>query len=259
MQRSFDNAQPMIDIPSAPVPQIRSTGQAIDGRSLLALIGIMAFFGLVVAWSWGQQRGMAAGAVLVLWAGGMVLFIALLIFVQSETLLQALALFFWSFVEVYRVRAIRKTQEHRHRTDREIAEIHERLRLVAQADLYAQVEEHSQPQSHSNLLANFVPPDPAPFRDELRERLLVYLVGLYEGGMADDGRIEGAVPWSKRGSMDREKVLEMFRQAGILAGSWVVRQEDNKHWYVNRARFSTPGLIVRVLQQALTPGGQHGR
>lgn len=253
-------------IPPAMTADVSHAGKALDTDDLFILIAAMSIAWLVAVWSYAQRESWGFGLVLLVWSVGMVTFILLLVFIQSRTWLQTLAAWLHSWNEHYRIRVQGQVMryyydsEERREQIREdarvkIAEITERLRLAAQADMIAQVEEHSQPQGELNMVANYVTPE--PFRDELRERLLVYLLGLYDEGMADDGQIMVRVPWSKRGDMDTAKVLEMFRQAEGLTGAWVVRQEQTggKAWYVNRQRFSTPGLLVRAFGSVYTPGG----
>lgn len=250
-------------IPPAMTADVAPAGKALDTDDLFILIAAMAIAWLVAVWSYAQRQSWGFGFVLLLWSVGMVGFIFLLVFIQSRTWLQTLAAWLHSWNEHYRIRVQGQVMRYYYDTEKEreqiredarvkIAEINERLRLQANADLLQQVEQHSQPQSAMNQLANFVPPAEAePFRDELRERLATYLCSLYPDGLDEDGRIIREVAWSKRGELkrERERVLSMFSQAPV----WIVRQGDDNHWYVNIERYPTPGQIVRAINGLLTP------
>lgn len=251
-------------IPPAMTADVAPVGKALDTDDLFILIAAMSIAWLIAVWAYAQRQDWGFGLVMLIWSVGMVAFILLLVFIQSRTWLQTLAAWLHTWNERLRIRAQERvmkyyydSEEERERIREEakvkIAEIQERLRLAAQVQMVAQVEEHSQPQSTMNQVANYVAPgEPEPFRDELRERLLVYLLSLYDGGLADDGRITGRVLWSARGELterERERVAEMFRQAPV----WIVRQADNKYWYFNTERYATPGQLVRAFDGVLTP------
>lgn len=256
-------------IPPAMTADVAPAGKALDTDDLFILIAAMSVAWLIAVWSYAQRQSWGFGLVLLVWSVGMVTFILLLVFIQSRTWLQTLAAWLHSWNEHYRIRVQAQVMRYYYDTEREreqiredarvkIAEIQERLRLSAQAEMVAQVEAHSQPQITMNQVANYVAPgEPEPFRDELRERLLAYLLSLYEGGLGDDGRITGRVLWSARGDLterERERVIEMFRQVRHTSpNGWIVRQAENKYWYLNTQRYATPGQLVRAFDSVLTP------
>lgn len=138
--------------------------------------------------------------------------------------------------------------------DSEVQRYHVQQQAAARLAIAAQVEQHSAPQSHSNQLANYV--EPEPFEDELRDKILSFLIGCYPNQLAKGGRIVGRVPWGARGDWapsDKARTLRMFRDAKAVAGCWVVRQSDNLHWYVNVERFPSAGLLVKLFNAVHTP------
>jgi hypothetical protein len=264
--------QQVITIPEggihpATTADVGAQGKALDTDDLVIFLIVFGFVWTiaVVAYSWNQ--GLALGLSVIVWTVGGIILCTLLLFIQSRTWVQTWNSWLHWMNERKRIGAQErvltiyyKSEVKRERIRVEgqvlIAEINERLRLAAQAELVRQVEEHSQPQSTMNQVANYVAPleEVEPFFDELRDRLLRYLVGLYESGLADDGRITGAVPWGKRGDMPDDRVKDMFEQAKTWAGTWVVRYDTGrKGWYLNVDKLGTPGQVARAFTNVRTP------
>lgn len=128
------------------------------------------------------------------------------------------------------------------------------VRDKAHVSAAVQVLEHSVPQSHSNQVASYAPPE--SFVDEFRDRVLLALVSVYDGDrMADDGRIIVRAPWSKRGGfskLDADRAVRMFEEARRVNGVWVAELRNNA-WYVNRKIYDTPGKLVRAFANVNTP------
>jgi hypothetical protein len=251
----------------ATTAEVGSQGKALDTDDLIIFLVVFGVVWTVAVGAYSTNKGWPLGVAVVVWTVGGLLLGTLLLFIQSRTWVQTWnSTLHWSN-ERLRVKAQERVltyyyecevEREKIRADAQvqIAEINERLRIAAQAERVRQVEEHSITQSTMNQLANYVPPSQElePFRDELRDELLRYLVGLYETGMEKDGRIKIAVPWSARGKMNTDKVLDLFSQAKAWSGYWVVKQAENKHWYVNVERFTTPGQLVRAFDKAHTMG-----
>lgn len=243
---------------------VSTPSKALDTDDLVILIGTMAVAWLIAVGSYAYYERIVFAIAVLIWSVGMVIFIFLLVFVQSRTWLQMLNIRAHRSNESKRISAQERVMKYYYDTEKEkeqireeakvkISEIYERLRLSAQTNMQRQVEEHSVQQSSLNRLDNYVAPDEVPYRDSLRERLLMYLLSLYDEGMDDGGRITVAVPWSARGNMNKDKIVEMFRQAEHFAGFWVVKQMENKHWYVNRDKLTTPDLLEQAFKNVYTP------
>lgn len=251
----------------ATTADVGAQGKALDTDDLVIFLITFGAVWTVAVIAYSLNRGWALGLSVIVWtAGGLVLGV-LLLFIQSRTWVQTWNGTLHSSNERLRIRAQERVLTYMAECDVEkerireearvqIAEITERMRIEAQGEIVRQVEEHSQPQSTMNQLANYVAPaEDAPYYDELRDRLLRYLVGLYDEGIGDDGRIVGRVLWSARGDLnerDQKRVLEMFSDAGRILGSPVVYQAENKHWYINVNKLATPGLLVRVFDRIHT-------
>jgi hypothetical protein len=266
--------QQVITIPEggihpATTADVGAQGKALDTDDLVIFLIVFGFVWTiaVVAYSWNQ--GLALGLSVIVWTVGGIILCTLLLFIQSRTWVQTWNSWLHWMNERKRIGAQErvltiyyKSEVKRERIRVEgqvlIAEINERLRLAAQAELVRQVEEHSQPQSTMNQVANYVAPleEIEPFFDELRDRLVRYLVERYQGQdkMQDDGRILGEIPWGKRGKMPADRVRDMLKQAETWCGVWVVRYDTGrKGWYVNIDKFETPTQMVAAFDRVRTP------
>lgn len=156
--------------------------------------------------------------------------------------------------ERIKLEQVRAEAAHRQR----VAELEHAARVAAQRQLTEQVNRHSEPQSHSNQLANYQDPDPPV--DVLRAELIAFLAGLYDPGkpgrLTSSGRImDVTVPWSARGSLDAEdkrRAVSMLTEAETAVGVWLVQQR-NRAWYLNTKRFPTAGRLVQAFDAVKTP------
>lgn len=94
-----------------------------------------------------------------------------------------------------------------------------------------------EPQSHSNMLASYVPePENVLAEHEaFRQKLLAYLAD--PSNRDDNGRFHGTVPWSARGSFTKpesERAKRLFEHAEHYAGHWLVRYDGElRAWRLN--------------------------
>ncbi|MFN8493861.1 MAG: hypothetical protein U0350_40055 [Caldilineaceae bacterium] len=156
------------------------------------------------------------------------------------------------------------------------------------AKIAEQVARHSQPQSHSNRLANYVPVidaevtgfdreelapptfmieqtvDVDAYVDVVRDALLNLLTKLYrrdDAGNLVNVRSDGAlqdgivVPWSKRGGLtegQRRQALDLIEQIRMVGG-WLIRYDETlRKWKLNVASYSTFDAACEILDKCTT-------
>lgn len=228
----------------------------------------------IIAWSIGALNGLQLASTALLFGLFVLLAtVAVLLLVSGKWSITVAARSFHK-TERYRVdaeervrlaeiEAEKETERIRVEAMRLTAQYNAQLQIHARQEISAQIEAHGA-QSTMNQVAGYVAPstEPEPFVDDLRSELLRYLVRLYdlddEGKprMDKSGRIIKQVLWSARGDLnerDQKRVLTMFADGRQMVGTWIVRQAENKHWYVNIEKFTTPTKLARVFNWVHTP------
>lgn len=255
-----------IGIAPATTADVHSPGKALDTDDLVIFLIALGAVWTVGVGFYSANEGWALGFAVIIWAVGGILLLILLLFVQSRTWVQTWASFLhWTnerkrlnvqqAVAEYHYQAERKIAKIQAERDKAIAEIQERLRIEAGLAAMRQVEEHSQPQSHSNQLANYVEAEQVEVIDTLRLELLSFIRGLYRGAAnMDTGYIPGGVPWSRRGALkhDATRIERMLADAQQIKGKWLLKMENNG-WWLNLEDYPESGNAVHAFDRVHTP------